>query len=84
MKTVIVAAPQGAGKSRAAPLLLEQLGLSRVVDDWWPSEAALQPDALHLTNAHPDDARQALANRFPGAILTHGRVAGFEYWAAHA
>lgn len=84
MKTVIVAAPQGAGKTLAAPLLLQQLGLSRVVDDWWPGEQPLQPDALHLSHMHPDDARQALTDRFPGATLTHGRVAGFAYWAAHA
>ncbi len=57
-RAVIVAGPQGCGKTLAAPLLLKHFGLEVLEDDdWWP-ELGVTPGALHLTHEevteHPE------------------------------
>ncbi len=52
MKTIILTAPQGWGKTRKAQALRQELGCTSVVDDWYLGDP-LKPGALHLTNAHP-------------------------------
>lgn len=48
MSTVILTGPQGCGKTRHAPALMQHLGCAKVVDEWWPGQR-LVPGALHLT-----------------------------------
>lgn len=49
MHGIVIAAPQGAGKSRRAPELLRAYGKRRVIHEWSPGDP-LPPDALALTN----------------------------------
>jgi MoxR-like ATPase len=51
--TVILAGPQGTGKSLKAPDLARQLGCAGIVEEWWPG-SRLQPGHLHLTHAEVD------------------------------
>lgn len=52
MKTIILTAPQGWGKTRNAQELCAEFGCNQVVDDWHPDHATVE-GALHLTNVHP-------------------------------
>lgn len=49
MKTIILTAPQGWGKTRNAEALRTELGCSTVVDEWYPP-MAITLGALHLTH----------------------------------
>lgn len=49
-KPIIILAPAGAGKSLAAPYLMQMLGCTRLVEEWVPS-IPLEPGDLALTNA---------------------------------
>jgi len=49
MKTVIIYAPQGTGKTKHAEALRKHFGCTKVIDGW-PGEGAFEPGALHLTN----------------------------------
>jgi len=61
LKTVILTAPQGWGKTRNAEALRKQHGCTSVVDNWVYGTQPT-PGALHLTNRHPSDFR----NNKPG------------------
>lgn len=52
-KTVILCAPQGAGKGLRAPALMREHGCTTLIEEWWPGEP-LTPGALHLTNVPPE------------------------------
>lgn len=52
LKTIILTAPQAWGKTRNAQALRQELGCTRVVDEWHHGKA-ITPGALHLTNEHP-------------------------------
>ena len=56
MKTIILTAPQGWGKTRNAQALRQELGCAHVVDDWYHGRP-LQIGALHLTHEHPSSFR---------------------------
>ena len=53
MKTIILTAPQGWGKSRNAEALRQEHGCTSIVDDWFPP-MAITLGALHLTNVQPE------------------------------
>lgn len=48
--TAVLWMPQGSGKSTHAQAVAALLGCTHVVDEWSPG-TAMQPGALHLTNA---------------------------------
>jgi len=48
-QTIIIQAPQGAGKTEHAEALREYFGCTGIVEGW-PGEGSLEPGALHLTN----------------------------------
>ena len=50
MQSVVITAPQGAGKSQHATALMGAFGCSRLVDEW-DGVAPLQDGDLALTNA---------------------------------
>ena len=52
MKTIILTAPPGWGKTRNAEALRQEFGCRLVVDGWKPTHATVE-GALHLTNVHP-------------------------------
>lgn len=52
LPTVIVVAPQGAGKTRIADALVEKFGYANIVDEW-DGATPLPPGTLALTNAAP-------------------------------
>lgn len=54
-KTVIVHAPQGAGKTTHAAELAKYFGLDEIVDDWMPEQPFLDRGQLLLTNIAPTD-----------------------------
>ena len=56
LKTVILTAPQGWGKTRNAEALRLEFGCTRVIDDWAYGTKPT-PGALHLTNRHPSQFR---------------------------
>lgn len=58
--TVIICAPQGAGKSRNAKALQALFGCSCIVDEW-DGVSELPPGALALTNALAADVRREVA-----------------------
>jgi hypothetical protein len=51
-RTVVVCAPQGAGKTKYAEALRAMFGCSSIVDDW-DGESPLPAGALALTNSMP-------------------------------
>lgn len=55
MKTVILYAPQGWGKSTHAELFRLAFGCESVVDEYAPQDP-LTPGALHLTNCVPTES----------------------------
>lgn len=55
---VIVAAPQGAGKTLAAAALCKRFGCTRIVDEW-DGERELEPGDLALTNVPLQSLREA-------------------------
>lgn len=69
MKTVILTAPPGWGKTRTASRLRTTLGCTVVVDDWRPSQS-LTPGALHLTNVPPEQLSHTL--RKQASVVSHG------------
>lgn len=54
LKTVILSAPQGWGKTHKAHALQQEFGCTSVIEEWEPQQA-LQPNALHLTSLHPSE-----------------------------
>ncbi|MDO8777056.1 MAG: hypothetical protein Q7K57_51780 [Burkholderiaceae bacterium] len=56
LKTVILTAPQGWGKTRNAEALQKEFGCRAVVDEWNHSQP-LTSGALHLTNESPHSFR---------------------------
>lgn len=60
MKTVILSAPQGWGKTRNATALQREFRCARVVDGWHPSQG-LTAGALHLTHLHGSDIAAQMA-----------------------
>lgn len=56
MKTIILTAPPGWGKTRNAQALCAEFGCNQVVDDWVYGTRPT-PGALHLTNLHPSEFR---------------------------
>lgn len=53
-KSWILYGPQGSGKNRHAPAIAKVLGLSKVVEDWYPGQRAPTHDALVITIDKPD------------------------------
>lgn len=56
VKTTILTAPAGWGKTRNAQALCKELGCTSVVDNWVPG-TPLTTGALHLTNTPPVEFR---------------------------
>lgn len=56
LKTVILTAPPGWGKTTQAQALQAEFGCACVVDEWNPSKR-ITPGALHLTNMPPTEFR---------------------------
>jgi hypothetical protein len=54
LKTTILSAPQGWGKSSNAAALQAEFGCSMLIDDWHPGQN-IWPNALHLTNAQAEE-----------------------------
>lgn len=52
VKTIILTAPQGWGKTTNAQALRQEFGCNRVVDNWKPMDCTFE-GALHLTNTPP-------------------------------
>lgn len=50
--SVILYGPHGCGKTTKAQEIARKLGLSTVVDDWWPGKPKPTQNALILTNDH--------------------------------
>lgn len=85
-RTTIFTAPQGWGKTRQAAQLMRQYQCTAVVEDWFPqpsrklykksvTPARLTPNALHLTNVHPDVIRELLPGIVGGdqaTVVAHG------------
>lgn len=53
-KPLIISAPQAAGKTRNAQLLMKKFGCSRLVDEW-DGRSALRDGDLALTNMPVSD-----------------------------
>ena len=56
LKTIILTAPQGWGKTQKAKALCHEFGCILVVDDWHHG-MSLKRGALHLTNEPPNTFR---------------------------
>lgn len=53
LKTIILTAPQGWGKTCNAEALRQEFGCTSVEDGWNPHSSPIIVGALHLTNAPP-------------------------------
>lgn len=58
VKTIILTAPPGWGKTRNAEALGTELGCTYVLDDWDPRTGTLYENTLHLTNVPPEQIAQ--------------------------
>lgn len=67
MKTIILTAPQGWGKTRNAETLRQEFQCTQVVEEWRPGHCTVE-GALHLTNVPPSEID-------PGYLLTADLVA---------
>jgi hypothetical protein len=65
VKTIILTAPQGWGKTTNAEALRQEFGCNRVVDNWKPMDCTFE-GALHLTNTPP--------HQIPDGWLLHAEL----------
>ncbi|MDU4250510.1 phosphohydrolase [Pseudomonas sp.] len=72
MKSVLVVGRPGCGKTRNKHLIADALGLSRIVDNWYPGDEIPKFDSLILTNATAALGHPAVAGRIQA--LTYNDV----------
>lgn len=63
LKTVILTAPAGWGKTTQAQALQAEFGCKSLVDPWSPT-MPITPGAMHLTNVPPRHFRNNKPERF--------------------